>query len=156
MEYAEALDVVARSRTQFQAFEKLDEVLKKAQGAENHVKELDGQREDLQKAVEAEQANLDDIVNRRNTMAAEFDGRISQLKKAEEKARLAVTDAEFGWNTKKQELQKKWLDMNAELQVEYTDKKAELEADITTLREQAVDLQQNIAKMKEAARAVVG
>jgi chromosome segregation ATPase len=155
MEYGEALDIVSRLRTQHQAYEKIDEVLRKAHSAENHTKELEQHRDSLQRAIETEQAHLEDMAKRRNALAKEAEARLAQLKGAEDKARQARADAEAGLERSKQELHKTFITLNGQLQAEHNKKKAALQAEIDELEAQLEEHKKNISMMKELARAVI-
>ena len=82
MEYSEALDIVARSRTQFQAFEQLDEVLKKPPVWIIMSRNSRGGAMICRKRSRYNQEKLDEIKQSVNATAADYEARLSQLKKA--------------------------------------------------------------------------
>jgi chromosome segregation ATPase len=154
MEYSEALDIVARSRTQFQAFEQLDEVLKKASGAENHVKELEQRRDDLQEEIKYNQEKLDEIKQSVNATAADYEARLSQLKKAESAAIQGKDKAEAELKKTLMENAKQYQKQSAQADAEARKTKREFDQEIEAKHQELADVEQKINKMKELARSM--
>lgn len=154
MEYSEALDIVARIRTQYQAFEKMDEVLEVAKKAENHTKELEKQKKDLAEDVRREQDALDVLTEEHNKTEAAHNNRLEALKQQQAKATEDYTLAVQKLTKQKQINNSSHFSQLASLTEERKAAIQKLDEEVAEKTGEVTRLETKIKQMKELARSV--